>query len=348
MILMRYAHTIRKLKGAVAFVGGLTLALALIILITPSTVYGNNSAGHNYHWNWLHNRAYHPPQFHFQTAFAYDQWGRPTTSNATPEHTRNIRRDRHSAALPPSHGVLTGFYSGEFPTEQANPFAPSYNNNPNASFALFNEASAFALLPGEAGVNVLAEGSHIGGFLANTSVIQGGGNIASNNTSHGGQSDFMVNHRPIESAQAHSLQSFGQRQRITTVTPFEDGTIARITIPALDNRVALVRSGVDIPTLDNYVGHFPQTSQWDGNIALASHNRGRGSFFAGIWTLHGGDRIIYETTMGVRVFEVVSIDQISERDLSSLDYSRENTLVLITCVYNRPELRWSIRAMEVA
>jgi len=111
--------------------------------------------------------------------------------------------------------------------------------------------------------------------------------------------------------------------------------------------LASVRPGIDLRTLDNYVGHFSDTSQWDGGIALASHNRGRGSFFAGIWTLQNGDRIFYETTMGVRIFEVASIDQISETDMASLDHTHSNTLVLITCVYNRPALRWRIFATEV-
>jgi len=141
-------------------------------------------------------------------------------------------------------------------------------------------------------------------------------------------------------------QTGNQSNRVITVTPFSDGTIGRITIPAL-NMVASVRPGVAMSTLDNYVGHFSNTSQWDGNIALASHNRGRGSFFAGIWTLQYGDRIIYETTMGVRIFEVVSITQISETDLSNLNHSFENFLTLVTCVYGNSSLCWSLNAKEI-
>jgi LPXTG-site transpeptidase (sortase) family protein len=61
---------------------------------------------------------------------------------------------------------------------------------------------------------------------------------------------------------------------------------------------------------------------------LASHNRGPGSFFAGIWTLQRGDRIYYETTLGVRVFEVVSVEQIRETDLANLDHTHENSITL--------------------
>ena len=277
------------------------ISFALIMLLAPTAVFADSQA----------------PTYHFETIFPVDQWGRPTTSNVAPQHTQNIRRDRHAAVLPPSHGSQTGFFSGEFATNPVNPFAPTFNNNPSASRAVAIEETVFAQRPGEAGVNVRAYGTNAGGFT--------------------------VTHIPM----ANTNQTGSQTGRTTIVTPFSDGTIGRITIPALNNRVASVRSGVALSTLNNYVGHFSNTSQWDGNIALASHNRGTGSFFAGIWTLQFGDRIIYETTMGVRIFEVVSINQISENDLTNLNHTHDNTLTLVTCVYGQPSLRWSIVAREV-
>jgi len=372
----------------------------LVLLLTPTAVYADNTARqnnnwsnpnwqntqHHNNWNWRHNWSYQAPEYRFETTFPYDQWGRPTTSNVAAQRTQNIRRDRHSSALPPTHGSQTGFFSGEFPTGQVNPFAPRENNNPGASHAVGIEESVFALRPGETGVNVRSDGSHAGGFLASTSAIQSGGGNSGNNAPHGSPADtsgvppwtnpnpgsgsntadqgvegvqngVTVTHRPIESAETDQTnnqqnsqtnnQQNNNQNRVTTVTPFEDGTIGRITIPALNNRIASIRPGVELSTLDNYVGHFSYTSQWDGNIALASHNRGRGSFFAGIWTLQGGDRIFYETTMGVRAFEVISIEQISERDLGNLNHSHENILTLVTCVYGQPSLRWSVRAREI-
>jgi LPXTG-site transpeptidase (sortase) family protein len=336
---MQNIRSSRILARAAASLAAVT-ALALIMLLTPTAAQAANQPGQ-------------APQYQFETTFPYDQWGRPTTSNAAPDHTQNIRRDRHSAALPPSHGSQTGFYSGEFPTNQANPFAPRDNNNPNASHAVAVEESVFALQPGESGVNVSADGTHAGGFLASTSVTQSGGN-SGGGAPHGGpvsnanppweapgsQSGVTITHTP--------MQETNQTGRVTTVTPFNDGAIGRITIPALNNRLASVMPGVALSTLDSFVGHFSYTSMWDGNIALASHNRGQGSFFAGIWTLRHGDRIIYETTMGTRVYEVVSISQISENDLANLNHSHDNTLTLVTCVYGQPSLRWSLLARQVA
>jgi len=376
---VKSAHMAGKIIGTLT-----TMAFAVMIFISPAIAYADNTAKqnnnltnltnqnwqnmHHYdYWNWQHNWAYQAPEYQFETTFNYDQWGRPTTSNVAPQHQQNIRRDRHSAALPPSHGSVAGFFSGEFSTEQVNPFAPRYNNNPATSQAVRVEESVFAVRPGEAGVNVVAEGSHADGFLASTSVTQGGGGNSGGNAHHSGElgnsapswassgtqivpsnpqqgnhGGVTITHTPMQ----ETSQTGNQSNRVITVAPFSDGTIGRITIPTL-NRLAQVRSGVALSTLNHYIGHFSNTSMWDGNVALASHNRGSGSFFAGIWTLQHGDRIIYETTMGARIFEVVSITQISENDLSNLNHSFENILTLVTCVYGQSDLRWSVRAREI-
>ena len=361
-------HPRPGIAAAVAMRALTATAFAVVVAIammlhSPITASADNTARLN--GSAANTGRQHAPQYQFENTFPYNQWGRPTTSNVAPQHTQNIRRDRHSAVIPPIHGVQTGFFSGEFPTERANPFAPRYNNNPAASRAVAIEESVFATRPGETGVNVRADGTHAGGFLASTSVTQGSGG---NNSAapHGepaggadapweapgaqaGQGGVTVTHTPMPEQAPQTGNRPGQApSRITAVEPFGDGTIGRITIPALNNRTASVRHGVEPSTLNNYVGHFTYTSQWDGTVALASHNRGRGSFFAGIWTLRNGDRIIYETTMGTRVYEVVSITQISETDLSNLNHSHENSLVLVTCVYGSPALRWSVRAVEVA
>ena len=174
------------------------MALVLVLLVTPVMAYASSAANNNpqsenpdwqnmtdaerwdwllnwayqtnpnwrsmndtQRWSWLHNYAYQAPTYRFETTFPVNQWGRPTTSNVAPQHTQNIRRDRHAAFLPPPHGSQTGFFSGEFPTNPANPFAPRYNNNPYASRAVAIEESVFAVCPGEAGVNVRADGTHL-------------------------------------------------------------------------------------------------------------------------------------------------------------------------------------------
>ena len=317
--------------------------------------------------SWETNNPSNAPRYAFQTSWPLDQWGRSTHSNYAPDfdHVRNIRRDRHSSVLPPSHGVNTGFFSGEFPTNAVNPFAPTFNNNPNASRSVGHNQPNMALQPGEFGTNVLPQGSHQGGFIAPTSVqgenpslgsgaswqnqpqnppTQQGSPSWQAEQSSQSQPGFTVIETPIGEMlyrqQAHTMT-------IMEVTPMADGSIGRITIPALNNRQQIVRSGVGDSVLRGAIGHFPQTSQWDGNVALASHNRGPNSYFAGIWTLEYGDIILFETTMGVRTYEVFEIRQISEQNLEVLDFTHDNILTMITCVYYTPSRRWSVRARQI-
>ena len=131
-----------------------------------------------------------------------------------------------------------------------------------------------ALNPGDFGANVRPDASHAGGFLSSTSTIGSGnpagtghgdvGASANNSTSQGsGEGGVTVTHRPITpQSQNNAAQQTQQptTMRITEVTPFADGTIGIIRIPALNNRQAAVRPGVEISTLDNYIGHFSNTS----------------------------------------------------------------------------------------
>ena len=48
--------------------------------------------------------------------------------------------------------------------------------------------------------------------------------------------------------------------------------IGTLEIPKI-NVNAKIKEGVDLDTLKTDIGHFPNSSIWNGNIALASHNR---------------------------------------------------------------------------
>ncbi|MBD9238565.1 MAG: sortase, partial [Alistipes onderdonkii] len=51
------------------------------------------------------------------------------------------------------------------------------------------------------------------------------------------------------------------------------------------------------------------TSIWNGNIALAAHNRGTNDYFGEIHTLDIGDRITLATKLGTRTYKVVSVEK---------------------------------------
>lgn len=125
-----------------------------------------------------------------------------------------------------------------------------------------------------------------------------------------------------------------------------NNVLGKIVINKIDVN-APVMDGVDQDILKVSVGHFKETDYWNGNVALASHNRGSyAHYFEKINQLNIGDEIKYQTELGTRIYIVNKIDEVSEQDLSVLQGSKDNMLTLITCIKNKPELRLCIKAIE--
>lgn len=122
-----------------------------------------------------------------------------------------------------------------------------------------------------------------------------------------------------------------------------DGSVGVLTIPALGLRVK-VYEGTDGAQLAKGVGHFPTTSIWDGNVAIAGHNRGVNSYFGRIHTLKVGDAITLTTAFGTRGYAVQSVEKIRETDSSVLAAAADDCLTLITCVRGESAYRWCVRA----
>lgn len=110
---------------------------------------------------------------------------------------------------------------------------------------------------------------------------------------------------------------------------------------------APIQEGTSQDVLKESIGHFSNTSYWNGNVALASHNRGSyAHYFENIDKLEVGDEITYQTKLGTRIYVVDKINQISENDLSVLENTDENTITLITCITNKSNLRLCVKATE--
>ena len=126
-----------------------------------------------------------------------------------------------------------------------------------------------------------------------------------------------------------------------------DNLIGILEIPKL-NIKAPVKEGTTQSILKYSVGHFSNSSNWNGNIALASHNRGDyvAHYFSNIHELVVGDEIIYKTKFGERRYEVVVNKKIDSRDWSVISQTAQNKVTLITCVKNKPELRLCVQAIE--
>lgn len=121
----------------------------------------------------------------------------------------------------------------------------------------------------------------------------------------------------------------------------------RIEIPKI-GLIAPIKTGTTQEVLATAVGHFEGYSKWNGNVALAGHNRGYNcNFFQNIKKLEEGDKIIYYTNKGKREYKVVLNKIIKQTDWSYVQDTEDNRITLITCVENMYEYRRCVQAVEI-
>lgn len=114
------------------------------------------------------------------------------------------------------------------------------------------------------------------------------------------------------------------------------------------NIKAPVKSGTTKEVLKYSIGHFTESDVWDGNIALASHNRGSyAHYFENINELENGDEIQYTTDKGIREYIVIEKLKIKGTDWDKvLEKKGKNTLTLVTCITGEREYRLCIKAIQ--
>lgn len=121
----------------------------------------------------------------------------------------------------------------------------------------------------------------------------------------------------------------------------------RIIIPKI-NVDAPIKSGTSQEILSNSVGHFKESKYWNGNVALAGHNRGYNcNYFEKLKYLDKGDKIFYSTENGIREYKVVLNKIIKQTDWSYIENTEDNRITLITCVENMYEYRRCVQAVEI-
>lgn len=150
---------------------------------------------------------------------------------------------------------------------------------------------------------------------------------------------------------ATNIVNEGNNDEIEIITNDEletnDNVIGILEIPKLE-LVAPIQEGTKDKILKVAVGHFSESSFWNGNVALASHNRSiYAQYFEKINELQNGDEIIYKTKLGTRKYAVYENRTINETDWSVIENTNENIVTLITCIKSRPELRLCVRAKEI-
>ena len=126
---------------------------------------------------------------------------------------------------------------------------------------------------------------------------------------------------------------------------YSGGHLGTLKIPAIGLSVKIYQ-GTDSAALKKGAGHFEDTSIWDGNVALAAHNRGVNNHFGEIHTLEVGDTISLTTQLGTRTYEVTSVSKVSETDRSALAASTTNMITLYTCVRDQRDQRWCVQGVE--
>lgn len=122
--------------------------------------------------------------------------------------------------------------------------------------------------------------------------------------------------------------------------------IWQLEIPII-NLSAPISEGTSKDVMQEFVGHFEDTSKWEGNVGLAAHNRGYPiNYFAKLKDLKNGDKIIYKTKFGTRTYSINLIEVIEDTNWSYLESTKDNEITLITCVANKPNKRLCIQAIE--
>ncbi len=147
-----------------------------------------------------------------------------------------------------------------------------------------------------------------------------------------------------------------QNQTIDSKNLEEDNTSNLDEVNTLDNwyiqidKIALkapIQEGTSQKILEDYVGHFEESSKNLGNICLAAHNRGyKNNYFGRLKELQEGDEITYTYGNIEKIYIVTKHEIIKNTDWSLLEPTEENTITLITCVENEPEYRRCIQGVE--
>lgn len=100
--------------------------------------------------------------------------------------------------------------------------------------------------------------------------------------------------------------------------------------------------------MNDYIGHFEETSKENGNVGLAAHNRGyKNNYFARLKELKEGDIIYYNYKGNLIKYRIFNLEIIKDTDWSKLQNAEENKITLITCVENQPEYRRCVQGTEI-
>lgn len=230
------------------------------------------------------------------------------------------RTDKNTALTPPIPGV----YGGEIQTEFINelydnePLRRTYVDIPKSKYA--TEAEEVIAKIKEQGID--AYGRPLKPILPDSKIV-------SENKTYG-----------------RSTGAFISGQATTIIEPTDSSNkIGTLVVPTIDFTLN-VYNNAQYSTMLHGVGIVEGTSMWDGNVAMAGHNRGGFANVDEFKYLNIGDKLKYTTAIGTRVYSVVENKIVKVTDTSVLDFTPHNQLTLITCIAGDPSVRLCVTAIE--
>ena len=143
--------------------------------------------------------------------------------------------------------------------------------------------------------------------------------------------------------------STNSSQKVENISeePDELKTDWYLEIPIISLK-ANIEEGTTKEVMDNYIGHFEETSKNYGNVGLAAHNRGyKNNYFSRLKELKEGDEIIDKEEIFYKQYIVLKYIIIKDTNWDYLQPTEENYITLITCVENEPEYRRCVIGKEI-
>lgn len=150
----------------------------------------------------------------------------------------------------------------------------------------------------------------------------------------------------VQNIQVGDNTKLSEEDVVEQIIILNDDEIGVLTIPDILLENAPVKESTELSTLATAIGHFTNTSIYNGNVGLASHNGGDGDYFKDLNKLKVGNEIYYQTRFGVKRYLVKTIKVIAEDDWSYLEETEDNRITLITCVNGKPNKRLCVQAIE--
>ena len=279
-------------------------------------------------------------------------FGRPSSVETVYRETAPINTDRSKnvSLIPPGFGSPTSYLpgSGEYLTPNLVPGALSGGlvSSIGAGTAAAGYVSGAGSTTGAAASAVYpaTTGTSVTSGTATSGTASAAGTTGTTGAAVQYPSTFTVSYEPSTGTASGCGAAFTD---VTSDLYYSGGHLGTLKIPSIGVNVK-VYQGTDTNALAKGAGHFSGTSIWDGNVAIAGHNRGTNCYFADIHTLNIGDRVTFTTKLGTRTYSVTSVKKVSVTDDSDTGATAENCVTLYTCVRNQSEYRWCVRAVEVS